>query len=72
MSSDDDGHRFFLEIDDGTAKRAVAPEAGEIGDEDARIDDEGVTVHTDDLRELRAVVNGWTRLVSVASDRLQP
>jgi tRNA threonylcarbamoyladenosine modification (KEOPS) complex Pcc1 subunit len=68
MSSDGEGHRLFLGIDDETTRKAVAPEAGEIDDENARIYDEGVTVRTDDLRELRAAVNGWTRLVSVASD----
>jgi len=74
--SSDGGHRLFLEIEDETARRAVAPEAGEADEaegEKASIGEDGVTVEVDDVRELRAALNGWTRLVSVASDRrLQP
>jgi tRNA threonylcarbamoyladenosine modification (KEOPS) complex Pcc1 subunit len=71
--SSDGGHRLFLEIEDETARRAVAPEADEAEGEKASIGEDGVTVEVDDVRELRAALNGWTRLVSVASDRrLQP
>jgi tRNA threonylcarbamoyladenosine modification (KEOPS) complex Pcc1 subunit len=72
MSSD--GHnRLFLEIEDEVARAAVAPEVGGVEGEDGELTEEGVLIRAEDPRTLRAAVNGWTRLVSVASDdRLQP
>jgi len=76
MSSDADGRgdvhgqSLFLELTDETVRHAVEPETEE---EEERLSkttlvEEGVVVRTDDLRELRAALNGWVRLVSVAED----
>jgi tRNA threonylcarbamoyladenosine modification (KEOPS) complex Pcc1 subunit len=68
MSSD--GNELLFELRDETVRRSVKPEA------ETRVDgrsetvlvDDGIVVRTDDLRELRAAVNGWRRLVSVAEE----
>jgi len=68
MSGDDGRNSLFLEVDDETARRAIEPEVGDLEGADGEILEDGVVVHADDLRSLRAALNGWTRLVSVAQD----
>ena len=75
MSSDTSGlegheHSLFLEIRDETVRRAVKPETGaeDEGLSETKLVEKGVMVRTDDLRDLRAALNGWVRLVSVAED----
>jgi tRNA threonylcarbamoyladenosine modification (KEOPS) complex Pcc1 subunit len=71
--SSDRRNRLFIEIDDGVARRAVEPEVGDLEGADGELVEDGVVVRAEDPRTLRAALNGWTRLVSVASDeRLQP
>ncbi|MCX2818890.1 KEOPS complex subunit Pcc1 [Haladaptatus sp. F3-133] len=65
---EDDRCRLFLEIDDEVARRAIAPETGDLEGAHAELTQEGVVVTAQDPRTLRAALNGWTRLVSVASD----
>jgi tRNA threonylcarbamoyladenosine modification (KEOPS) complex Pcc1 subunit len=72
MSSDERRNRLFLEIDDDLARAAVAPEVGDLEGEESELTEDGVVIHAKDPRTLRAAVNGWTRLVSVASDERQP
>ena len=72
MSSD--RNELLFELRDETVRRAVEPEAQTSvdGRSESVLVDDGIVVRTDDLRELRAAVNGWRRLVSVAeqTDRL--
>lgn len=63
-------HKLFFELQDETVRRSVEPETGS-GAEDrseSTLVEDGVVVRADDLRELRAAVNGWTRLVSVTEE----
>jgi len=71
--SSDRRDRLFIEVDDGVARRAVEPEVGDLEGADGELVEDGVVVRAEDVRTLRAALNGWARLVSVASDgRLQP
>jgi hypothetical protein len=75
MSSEADRRRnsLFIEVEDETALSALGPEAGELEGARAELSEEGVVVTAEDPRTLRAALNGWMRLVSVASDdRTQP
>lgn len=71
MSSDGQGHRLFLEVRDETVRCAVEPET-EADETDGRSEsalvEDGVVVRSSDLRSLRAALNGWVRLVSVAEE----
>ena len=78
MSSERGGrHELFFEIQNETVRRAVEPETETAAQEksESRInegedeeDRKGVVVRSSDLRSLRAAVNGWRRLVSVAEE----
>ena len=71
MSSDRTGrdeNSLFFEIEDDVTRAAVAPEVGDVEGADGELVENGVVVRARDPRTLRAAVNGWTRLVSVASD----
>lgn len=71
MSSDgDERHKLFLEFHDETVRRAIEPEAETEADDrsDTTLVEDGVVVRSSDLRSLRAAVNGWRRLVSVAEE----
>jgi hypothetical protein len=71
--SDKSDCRLFVEVKDETALRALGPEVGDLEGSDGQVTEDGIVVHTDGPRSLRAAVNGWTRLISVANDdRLQP
>lgn len=63
-------HELFLEITDGTVRRAVEPETGtgDDGRSESVLVEDGVVVRADDLRSVRAALNGWMRLVSVADE----
>lgn len=68
--SSDRCHKLFFELQDETVRRSVEPETGS-GAEDrseSTLVEDGVVVRADDLRELRAAVNGWRRLVSVTEE----
>lgn len=64
-------HELFLEVQDETVRSAVGPET-EADEADGRSEsalaENGVVVRSTDLRSLRAALNGWVRLVSVAEE----
>ncbi|MDZ7687491.1 MAG: KEOPS complex subunit Pcc1 [Halobacteriales archaeon] len=70
--SSDGRHELFIEIHDETVRRALEPETETETEADGRSEsalvEDGVVVRTDSLRELRAALNGWRRLVSVAEE----
>jgi len=72
MSSDK--HKLFLKVQDETVRRAVEPETkpdatdGTDGRSESSLNEEGVVVRSSDLRSVRAALNGWVRLVSVAEE----
>lgn len=76
MSSDEQGHRhtLFLGVQDGTVRRAVGPETepdepeATDGRSESSLKKNGVEVRSSDLRSVRAALNGWVRLVSVAEE----
>jgi tRNA threonylcarbamoyladenosine modification (KEOPS) complex Pcc1 subunit len=64
-------HRLSIEVQDETVRRAVGPETEPDATEDrseSRLDEDGVVVLSSDLRSVRAALNGWVRLVSVAEE----
>jgi tRNA threonylcarbamoyladenosine modification (KEOPS) complex Pcc1 subunit len=68
--SSDRRHELFLELHDETVRRALEPETETVVDDksESRLVEDGIVVRTSDLRSLRAAVNGWRRLVSVAEE----
>ena len=68
--SSDRRHELFLELHDETVRRALKPETETVVDDrsESRLVEDGIVVRTSDLRSLRAAVNGWRRLVSVAEE----
>ena len=76
MSSEAE-HELFLEVQDETVRCSVGPETkpdepdatdGTDGRSESRLNEEGVVVRSSDLRSVRAALNGWVRLVSVAEE----
>ncbi len=66
--SGDGLNELFVEVSDADVRRAVAPEVGDLEGAGGELTGDGIVVRTDDLSSLRAALNGWTRLVSVASE----
>jgi tRNA threonylcarbamoyladenosine modification (KEOPS) complex Pcc1 subunit len=67
-------HRLSIEVQDETVRRAVGPETepdeadATDGRSESSLKDKGVEVRSSDLRSVRAALNGWVRLVSVAEE----
>lgn len=71
--SSNENYRLFLEVRDETVRRAIEPETVSEGSNSERRSEsefveDGVVVRSSDLRSLRAALNGWVRLVSVAEE----
>jgi len=68
--SSDRRHKLSFELRDETVRRAAEPETGpeDKGRSESELVEDGVVVRADDLRSLRAAVNGWGHLASVAKE----